>query len=145
MGLPADLGTTGTGPNAPATSKVYTSKGDGLSIFIVDEGSAAWSTMWLHGNFDTVNGKTMWNASATTKNLPDSTRAIPASLYYAQRPGWWPATTPWPWVGPDLTKKVNGLPAQVRSSAFDYYTSADKSCSLNCGAYCCSVGNACTL
>jgi hypothetical protein len=145
MGLPADLGTTGSGPSTPAISQEYTSNGDGVSIFLVDQGTAAWSTMWLHGNFDTVNAKTMWNASATTKNLPDSTRALPASLYYAQRPGWWPAATPWPWVGPELAKKVNGLPAQTRSSAFDYYTNADKSCSLNCGAYCCSVGSACTL
>jgi hypothetical protein len=145
MGLPADLGTTGTGPTSPATSGTYTSAGDGVSIFIVPTTSAAWSTIWLHGNFDAVNGKAMWNASATTKSLPASTQALPASLYRAERPGWWPAGTPWPWVGPELTKKVNTLPAQGRSSSFDYYTNADKSCSLNCGAYCCSVGSACTL
>jgi hypothetical protein len=145
QGLPVDLGTTGTGPQAPATSKAFTSNGDGLGIFIVDESKAAWTTMWLTGNYDTVSGKTQWNASAPTKNLPDSTHALPASLYYAQRPGWWPASSPWPWVGPELAKKVNALPAQTRSAVFDYYTPADATCTLNCGAYCCSVGNACTL
>jgi hypothetical protein len=145
LGLPADLGTTGTGPNAPGTSGAYTSTGDKPAIFVVDPSSVAWTSIWLHGNFDTVNGKTMWNASAATKNLPASTQMLPASLYHAQRPAWWPAGDPWPWVGPDLAKKVNVLPAQARSQAFDYYTAGDKSCTLNCGTYCCAVGNACTL
>jgi hypothetical protein len=92
-----------------------------------------------------VNKKVMWNASAKTANLPPSTQNLPASLYYAARPGWWPAGEPWPWVGPDLVPKVGSLPAKALSDAFDYYTSADPSCTLNCGNYCCSVGPACSL
>jgi hypothetical protein len=145
MGLPADLGTTGTGPSAPATSGVYASTSTGPAIFVADQTSAAWQTIWLHGNYDSVNAKVMWNASASTQNLPMSTRALPASFYYAQRPGWWPAGSPWPWVTPDLATKVNTLPAQARSAAFDYYTTGDKSCTLDCGTYCCSVGASCTL
>jgi hypothetical protein len=146
-GLPADLGTTSTGQGAaPATSKVYTSAdGSQLSIFLVDQTAVPWTSIWLTGNFDTVNAKVMWNASTLTANLPPSTRNLPASLYYATKPRWWPSGVAWPWVGPDLTPKVASLPAQTLSNAFDYYTAVDGACTLNCGAYCCSVGPSCSL
>src|SRR5207245_7630948 len=28
---------------------------------------------------------------------------LPASLYLASRPNWWPAAKPWPSIGPDVT------------------------------------------
>jgi hypothetical protein len=87
----------------------------------------------------------MWNASPKAANLPASTRNLPASLYRAQKPAWWPAGTPWPWVGPDLTPRVGTLPAKTLSDAFDYYEAADASCTLNCGSYCCAVGPTCSL
>ncbi len=146
LGLPADLGTTSAGQGQPAaSSQAYNLGSSGPAIYLVDPTSVTWSSIWLHGNFDTVNGKTMWNASTLTANLPMSTRTLPASLYYAARPGWWPAATPWPWVGPDLAPMVGSLPAQTRSSAFDYYTSDDGSCTLDCNSYCCSVGASCSL
>jgi hypothetical protein len=145
LGLPGDLGTTGTSPTSPATSMNYTSTKGDLDIFLVDTASVSFASLWLHGNFDTVNKKVMWNASTLTANLPASTRTLPASLYYAKRPGWWPSGTPWPWVGPDLSPMVGGLPAETRSAAFNYYTAADATCTLNCGNYCCSVGAACSL
>jgi hypothetical protein len=70
---------------------------------------------------------------------------LPASLYYAKKPGWWPNGTAWPWVGPDVAPMVGSLPAKTRSSAFDYYSAADATCTLNCGSYCCSVGSSCSL
>jgi hypothetical protein len=147
LGLPADLGTTSTGQGAPsATSQMYASaSGNGPVIFLVDQTTVAWTSMWLTGNFDTVNKKTMWNASPPTMNLPPSTQVLPASLYYAKRPGWWPSGTPWPWVGPDLTPRVGALPAHARGTAFDYAGASDGACTLNCGAYCCSVGPSCSL
>jgi hypothetical protein len=148
LGLPQSLGTTSMGQNGPAaTSSVYTatSSQTSLLIYMVDPSAIAWTSIWLQGNFDTVNQKVMWNASALTANLPVSTQALPSSLYRSTKPGWWPAGTPWPWVGPDLTPKVGVLPAQARSAAFDYYSSQDPSCMLNCGAYCCSVGASCAL
>jgi hypothetical protein len=145
LGLPADLGSTGTGGRSTSTSTTYIGTSGGPAIFLVEPSKVPWTSIWLHGNFDTVNEKVMWNASALTKSLPASTQTLPASLYYSQRPGWWPAGTPWPWAGPELNPKVGKLPAHERSMAFDYYTSDDASCSLNCGAYCCSVGDACTL
>ncbi len=147
LGLPASLGTTSTGQGAmPATTQAYaTSDGSTPAVLLIDKTTVAWTSLWLHGNFDTVNRKTMWNASPLTANLPASAQALPASLYYAARPGWWPAGTPWPWVGPDQSPKVGSLPAEQRSKAFDYYTSADGTCTLDCGSYCCSVGSACSL
>jgi hypothetical protein len=147
LGLPADLGTTSITQNgAPATTQAYTSAdGSQLAIFIVDQTTTAWTSLWLTGNFDTVNKKVMWNASPPTANLPASTHDLPASLYYASRPAWWPAGKPWPWVGPDLTPMVGSLPAKDLSDAFDYYETGDPSCTLNCGNYCCAVGPACSL
>lgn len=147
LGLPADLGTTSTGQGSPAaTSQVYTSAdGSQLAIFLVDQTNVAWTSLWLTGNFDTVNKKVMWNASTLTANLPASTQALPASLYYAKKPGWWPAGSAWPWVGPELSPKVGALPAQARAAAFSYVNASDPSCTLNCGNYCCSVGANCSL
>ncbi len=147
LGLPADLGTTSTGQGAaPATSQAYSSAdGSALAIFLVDQTALPWTSMWLTGNFDTVNAKVMWNASTLTAGLPASTRSLPASLYYAAKPRWWPSGVAWPWVGPDVTPRVGALPAQTRAKAFDYYSTADAACTLNCGAYCCSVGSACSL
>jgi hypothetical protein len=145
LGLPADLGTTGTSATSPATSMNYTSAGGTLAIYLVDTSTVSWTSAWLHGNFDTVNKKVMWNASPITANLPAATKNLPASLYYAKKPGWWPSGVAWPWVGPDVSPMVGALPAKTRSAAFNYYTSADASCTLNCGNYCCSVGSACSL
>jgi hypothetical protein len=147
LGLPADLGTTSATQNGPpATSQVYTSAdGSQPAVFLIDPSTIAWSSLWLTGNFDAVNKKVMWNASPPTANLPPSTQSLPASLYYKKRPGWWPAGAPWPWVGPDLAPRVGALPAKTRSDAFDYYESADASCTLDCGNYCCSVGPSCSL
>jgi hypothetical protein len=147
LGLPADLGTTSASQNgAPATSQAYTSaNGNQLAIFLVDQTTLTWSSLWLHGNFDTVNKKVMWNASPPTANLPASTRNLPASLYHSTKPAWWPAGTPWPWVGPDLTPMVGTLPAKTLSDTFDYYENVDASCTLNCGNSCCAVGSACSL
>jgi hypothetical protein len=146
LGLPPDLGTTSTGQGAPPSpSKVYVTTDTGPAIMTVDQKAVSWTSLWLHGNFDTVNAKVMWNASPLTASLPASTQSLPASLYYPKRPGWWPAGVAWPWVGPELAPKVGKLPAHERAAAFDYYTTADATCTLNCGAYCCSVGASCSL
>lgn len=147
LGLPADLGTTSTGQGSPAaTSQVYASaSGSSPAIFLVDQTNVAWTSIWLTGNLDTVNKQVMWNASTLTASLPASTQTLPASLYYAAKPGWWPTGGAWPWVGPDLTPKVGALPAKARSAAFTYYDSADSSCTLDCGNSCCAVGAACSL
>jgi hypothetical protein len=138
------LGTTSTGQGASAaTSQNYT--GSNLAIFIVDTSMVPWSSIWLTGNFDTVNDKIMWNASPLTASLPTSTETLPASLYRKSKPGWWPSGSPWPWVGPDLTPMVGSLPAETLSSAYNYYDGADGSCTVTAASDCCAVsGGACS-
>jgi hypothetical protein len=75
--------------------------GDGESDVVV-------TTMYRHGNFDTVSADTLWDPA-------NDVRTLPASLYRGTQPGWWPDGTPWPWAGPDLDPMVGTLPAKARS------------------------------
>lgn len=68
------------------------------------------TSLYRHGNFDTVHDATVWNPAS-------SSRTLPPSLYLSAKPGWWPAGTPWPWAGPDLSPMVGTLPAKARSDA----------------------------
>ena len=148
LGLPADLGTTSSSQGGPATtSKTYIAGvgAGGPAILSTDKADVVWTSMWLTGNFDSVNKKTMWNASPLTTSLPASTQTLPASLYLTAQPAWWPAGQAWPWVDPTLSTKVSALPAHDRSNAFNYNTAANASCTLNCGNYCCSVAASCSL
>jgi hypothetical protein len=52
------------------------------------------TTLFRHGNYDTVNQDTIWSETSTVRTLP-------ASLYHGGQPAWWPSATPWRWVGPD--------------------------------------------
>jgi hypothetical protein len=61
-----------------------------------------------HGNYDYVTKTTQYDPSITDHTLP-------ASLYLKAKPGWWPATSAWPWAGPDLNPMVGVLPAKDRS------------------------------
>ena len=70
----------------------------------------AFTSLFRHGNFDTVNNGVIWDPAT-------SSHALPNSLYLGAKPGWWPAATPWPWAGPDLSPMVGTLPAKQRSDA----------------------------
>jgi hypothetical protein len=59
----------------------------------------AYSTAFLHGNFDTVTDATYWNSS-------NSTRTLPASLYRSSKPSWF-GSAPWPAIGPDVTGGID--------------------------------------
>jgi hypothetical protein len=127
LGVPVSLGTT------KDVSQVYMAYGDNSKPCIFCLGAKtdmSATTLWSHGNFDTVNGKVMWSTSIATQVLP-------ASLYYQSKPAWWPAGTAWPWVGPDLTPMVGTLQAQATSAAFNYNTSNNPSCKPDVGNYRC--------
>jgi hypothetical protein len=68
----------------------------------------SYTSLWATGNYDTVNKSVQWNAAIATQTLP-------ASLYLAGKPAWWPAGSTWPWAGPDLSPMVGTLPAKARS------------------------------
>jgi len=61
------------------------------------------TSLLRHGNYDYITRSTHWGASITN-------RAIPNSLYLAQRPGWW-GSSPWPPIGPDVVGYTNYIPA----------------------------------
>jgi hypothetical protein len=69
-----------------------------------------YTTLWWHANYDTVTAGVKWNPAITPRTLP-------ASLYLASRPAWWPAGGAWPWAGSDLSPMVGSLPAKARSDA----------------------------
>jgi hypothetical protein len=97
------LGTAGV-------SNVYDASGSSAFAIYRLGGSTDVSatSLYRHGNYDTVSDATLWSPASTARTLPPS-------LYLQGRPGWWPAATPWPWAGPDLTPMVGTLPAKERS------------------------------
>jgi hypothetical protein len=86
-------------------SAIYQTGGNGSGASDV-----AFTSLFRHGNFDTVNNGVIWDPGTIS-------HALPNSLYLGAKPGWWPAATSWPWAGPDLSPMVGTLPAKQRSDA----------------------------
>jgi hypothetical protein len=53
-----------------------------------------YSTLFLHGNYDSATGTIAWSGSIT--------HTLPASLYLSSKPAWF-GNVPWPSIGPDIT------------------------------------------
>jgi len=62
--------------------------------------------IWRDGNWDSVNGRTLWASGAKT---------LPPSLYLSGKPAFFGSRT-WPWVDP-LSGTVGTLPAKARYDA----------------------------
>jgi hypothetical protein len=108
-----DLGTAplsatymASGPDSPAIFEL----GDNANHAGDYKTDVAFTTLWWHGNYDSVTPGVVWNPKIATHTLP-------ASLYLAAKPAWWPNGQPFPWAGPDLTPRVGTLPAKARSDA----------------------------
>jgi hypothetical protein len=85
------------------------------------------TTLMRWGNYDTVNNAVRWQASEVPSgispygNAVPNSQTLPASLYLSSKPSWWPASIPWPAIGPDVIggniSGVGGhahmIPAQV--------------------------------
>ena len=100
-----DLGT------APLSKNYLADGSESGAIFDFGKNGKAdvsFTSLWLHGNYDTVNRTVQWSPSIATHTLP-------ASLYLAARPAWWPPGLAWPWAGPELVPMVGALPAKTRS------------------------------
>jgi hypothetical protein len=96
---------------APVSSLYMANNSDTACIFeLGGDSDVSRTSLVAHGNYDTVNAAVMWSPSIATHTLP-------ASLYLAGKPAWWPAASPWPWVGPDLTPMIGTLPAKARSDS----------------------------
>jgi len=100
-----DLGT------APV-SNTYMCFGDGGACiyYFGNNTDISYTSLWSHGNYDTVTPGVVWNPKITT-------HVMPASLYLAAKPAWWPSGSAWPWAGSDLTPMVGTLPAKARSDS----------------------------
>jgi hypothetical protein len=67
------------------------------------------STLFRWGNYDVATGTARFLASEVPTGLSQfangmpATQNLPASLYLAGKPGWWPPGTPWPCIGPDVS------------------------------------------
>jgi len=99
----SDLGTAAVSATYVATDS------DRSSILEVgSKTDVSYTSLVWHGNYDTVNEQVVWSAAIAARTLP-------ASLYLAGRPPWWPASSAWPWTGPDQSPLVGTLPAKARS------------------------------
>jgi hypothetical protein len=98
-----DLGT------APVSVAYMAADSNTPSIFELPRTDVAFTTLYSHGNYDTVTPGVVWNPAISVKQLP-------ASLYLAAKPPWWPADKAWPWAGSELTPRVGTLPAKARAA-----------------------------
>jgi hypothetical protein len=95
-----------SGPDSPAIFEL----GDNANHNGDYKTDVAFTTLWSHGNYDTVTPGVVWNPKIRARTLP-------ASLYLANKPAWWPSGQPFPWVGPDLKPRIGVLPAKARSDS----------------------------
>ena len=56
-----------------------------------------------------------------------SSKTLPASFYYSDKPSWWPIGKPWPIIGPDVTG------GNVSAASGLVYTNPAEDCYLNLG------------
>ena len=95
----------------------YTSNSNAAKIFNIAgkrQSDVVVTSLWAHGNYDTINAKVMWNNGTFGGTSGDNTvRIFANSLYLKQKPAWWPTTSPWPWVGPDVPVNADGLPIAI--------------------------------
>ena len=97
----------------------------GSSPSVPDDPLVASTTMrW--GNYDTVSAAVRFVSTEVPSGLSlyanplPSSQALPASFYYAAKPGWWPSSKVWPAIGPDVKSGnianvggyANTIPAQ---------------------------------
>jgi hypothetical protein len=79
------------------------------------------ATLLRHGNFDSVNGATVWDESITERELP-------ASFYLDGRPAFF-GDRAWPAIGPDLEPMVGPIPpAQQRFEAMPHESYGGEDC-----------------
>ncbi len=62
------------------------------------------ATLLRWGNYDYFNRSTQFNASEIPAGLPlPASQSVPNSYVYQSAPPWWPTSTVWPPIGPDVT------------------------------------------
>jgi hypothetical protein len=118
------LGTPGVQTGYKTGNPIYIlGAGDTDGTTIVPSDPVTQTTALLWGNWDVVTRAVRWcgNSSnpgwstvcASTSEIPTgyqyypnpvpSSTTLPNSFYYSTTPSWWPASKPWPSIGPDVT------------------------------------------
>jgi hypothetical protein len=103
----------------------------GTGADFVQDDPVTVSTLMRWGNYDVVNNAVQFSASEVPSgiaNFPNpvpTSQTLPPSMYLSSKPGWWPASKPWPGIGPDVT---GGNIAGVGGHA---YTNPAQDCFLN--------------
>lgn len=93
-----------SGTNKVIYSLGYTTAGDtGAS----GNDPSVKTTLYRHGNWDSVNNAIVWDSS-------NADHAIPTSLYLLSKPSWWCIETPsYPPIGPDVSPMASSIPAKI--------------------------------
>jgi hypothetical protein len=106
------LGQTGA---QTSYSEIYGMLGSGNSsngVTVPSDPNVA-ATLYRWGNYDTVTAAARFNSAEVPSKLAGSqspysqflpaSQALPPSFYRTTRPHWWPASKPWPSIGPDVS------------------------------------------
>lgn len=109
------LGTPGVTQGYESPYPDVYSLGDGYGATLADDPFVA-TTLLRWGNWDVVTNGTRWSASEVPSGLSlyanpvPVSQSLPASLFLASRPSWWPSAKPWPPIGPDVSGgNISGL------------------------------------
>jgi hypothetical protein len=87
---------------------VYTLGHNSTGVATPGDASVA-TTLYRHGNWDSVNNYVLWDESNADHSIPDS-------LYLSSKPAFF-GSCAWPSVGSDLSPMVGTLPAKQRYEA----------------------------
>jgi hypothetical protein len=110
LGTPGTTTTYQVNGGIGATGTVYNLGGGNTegAVTVPDDPLVA-TTLMRWGNYDTASGAAKFDPTEVPSgigkyaNAVPSSQSLPASFYLAGKPAWWPASTPWPAVGPDVT------------------------------------------
>lgn len=92
------------------TNVIYSLGGGNTEGVTVPSDTTVHQTVMRWGNYDTVTGTVQWSSSEVPSGLTDgfantvpSSQTLPASFFLSSKPSWWPSSTVWPPIGPDVT------------------------------------------
>jgi len=79
-----------------------------FALNVDNGGTDAGDTVFIHGNWDSVNGAIMWDA----RNSTNSTKVIPNSYYLSAKPTWW-GNLAWPPYNPSNVTAAGMSPTNI--------------------------------
>lgn len=84
--------------------------------------TAAFTTAFIHGVYNVIDGSTTWAGSTT--------HTLPASFYLSSKPSWW-GSLPWPGIGPDISGGTLPTAASAGEPGGFAYMNAAMACYYN--------------